>query len=105
MSARPGAQAPDWRAAGPGPRRVQELGQAGLTKRPTSCMLVLPKPLKGELPADEEGKEYKESYEEVRGAPEAGGARWGGTPAWRVVVAGFVAGGSGQQLHTPVLDH
>ena len=44
---------------------LQELGQAGLTKRPTSCMLVLPKPLKGDLPADDEGKEYKESYEEV----------------------------------------
>lgn len=42
-----------------------ELGQAGLTKRPTSCMLLLPKPIKGELPTDEEGKEYKESYEEV----------------------------------------
>ena len=44
----------------------EELGHAGLTKRPTSCMLILPKPAKGELPADEEGKEYKESYEEVR---------------------------------------
>ncbi len=27
---------------------------AGLTKRPTSCMLVLPKPLKGSGEADEE---------------------------------------------------
>ena len=43
----------------------EELGQAGLTKRPTSCMLILPKPLKGELPSDEEGKEYAEAYEEV----------------------------------------
>ncbi|GAB4820457.1 hypothetical protein N2152v2_007503 [Parachlorella kessleri] len=49
----------------------EELGQAGLTKRPTSCMLVLPKPLKGDLPADDEGKEYKESYEEVRAKVQA----------------------------------
>lgn len=43
----------------------EELGQAGLTKRPTSCMLLLPKPLKGELTNDEEGKEFKEGYDEV----------------------------------------
>ena len=42
-----------------------ELGQAGLTKRPTSCMLILPRPLKGSLPDDAEGKEYKEIYDEV----------------------------------------
>mmetsp|Transcript_25374 Transcript_25374/g.70981 ORF Transcript_25374/g.70981 Transcript_25374/m.70981 type:complete len:148 (-) Transcript_25374:77-520(-) len=39
----------------------EELGAAGQTKRPTSCMLVLPKPLKGE----EDDAEYKETYEEV----------------------------------------
>lgn len=43
----------------------EELGQAGLTKRPTSCMLILSKPVKGDLPNDEDGKEYKETYEEV----------------------------------------
>ena len=43
----------------------EELGAAGLTKRPTSCMLILPKPVKGELPTDEDGKDYKESYAEV----------------------------------------
>jgi H/ACA ribonucleoprotein complex subunit 2 len=43
----------------------EELGQAGLTKRPTSCMLILPKPPKGDLPKDDEGKEYKEGYDEV----------------------------------------
>lgn len=32
----------------------QELGAAGLTKRPTSCMLVMPKPVKGAAEADEE---------------------------------------------------
>lgn len=33
---------------------LQELGAAGLTKRPTSCMLVMPKPVKGAAEADEE---------------------------------------------------
>ena len=42
-----------------------ELGQAGLTKRPTSCMLILPKPLKGEAEKDADAKEYKEMYDEV----------------------------------------
>lgn len=51
----------------------EELGAAGLTKRPTSCMLILPKPLKGAAPADDEAKEFAESYAEVRGA--------GGSPA------------------------
>lgn len=43
----------------------EELGQAGLTKRPTSCMLILAKPLKGDMPTDEEAKEFTELYEEV----------------------------------------
>lgn len=43
----------------------EELGQSGLTKRPTSCMLILPKPSKGDLPNDDEAKEYKELYDEV----------------------------------------
>lgn len=41
---------------------TQELGAAALSKRPTSCMLVLPKPLKG---GGEEDEEYAESYKEV----------------------------------------
>jgi H/ACA ribonucleoprotein complex subunit 2 len=44
----------------------EELGAAGLTKRPTSCMLLLPKPAKGELATDAEGKEFAEAFEEVR---------------------------------------
>lgn len=43
----------------------EELGAAGLTKRPTSCMLVLPKPQKGEMPKDDEAKEYTEAFAEV----------------------------------------
>ena len=43
---------------------AQELGAAGLTKRPTSCMLVLPKALKNATD-DEEAKEFWTSYEEV----------------------------------------
>lgn len=44
----------------------EELGAAGLTKRPTSCMLILPKPLKGGEAKDEEAKEFAEAYDEVR---------------------------------------
>ncbi|PRW18324.1 H ACA ribonucleo complex subunit 2 [Chlorella sorokiniana] len=43
----------------------EELGAAGLTKRPTSCMLILPKPLKGAAPSDDEAKEFAEAYAEV----------------------------------------
>ena len=43
---------------------LQELGAAGLTKRPTSCMLVLPKALKNATD-DDEAKEFLTSYEEV----------------------------------------
>lgn len=43
---------------------MQELGAAGLTKRPTSCMLVLPKALKKPTD-DDEAKEFLTSYEEV----------------------------------------
>ena len=42
----------------------QELGAAALSKRPTSCMLVMPKPPKG--PVDEaEQKEFEEAYNEL----------------------------------------
>ena len=43
---------------------AQELGAAGLTKRPTSCMLVLPKAIKNPV-EDEESQEFLTSYEEV----------------------------------------
>jgi len=42
----------------------EELGAAGQTKRPTSCMLLLPGPAKGKG-EDADGK-YKEAYDEVR---------------------------------------
>ena len=44
---------------------AQALGAAGLTKRPTSILMVLPKPLKGATD-DDEAKEFAESYEAVR---------------------------------------
>jgi H/ACA ribonucleoprotein complex subunit 2 len=43
----------------------EALGQAGLTKRPTSCMMILPKPVKGEMGSDGDAKEYSEGYKEV----------------------------------------
>ncbi|KAL4853430.1 ABC transporter G family member 7 [Chlorella vulgaris] len=43
----------------------EALGQAGLTKRPTSCMLILPKPLKGDAAKDDETKEFAALYAEV----------------------------------------
>lgn len=46
--------------------RDQALGAAGLTKRPTSCMLLLPKPLKGTTADDEDAKEFGEAYESAR---------------------------------------
>lgn len=45
-------------------RSVQELGAAALSKRPTSCMLVLPKPPKGGAD-DDEAKEFAEAYGEA----------------------------------------
>lgn len=44
--------------------RLQDLGTAGLTKRPTSCMLILPKPPKGDVPEDE-ATEFKSDYDEL----------------------------------------
>lgn len=42
----------------------EELGAAALSRRPTSCMLVLPKPLKGA--AEEDGlKEFDDMYQEA----------------------------------------
>ncbi|KAF8059994.1 NHP2 [Scenedesmus sp. PABB004] len=41
----------------------EELGASGLSKRPTSCMLILPKPLKGGADDDEQ-KEFDEAYAE-----------------------------------------
>lgn len=45
------------------PVSVQELGAAGLTKRPTSCMLILPLPAKAGL--DDEAKQYRETFDDV----------------------------------------
>ncbi|WIA13454.1 hypothetical protein OEZ86_006730 [Tetradesmus obliquus] len=42
----------------------EELGASGLSKRPTSCMLILPKPVKGGKD-DAEQKEFDEAYGEV----------------------------------------
>jgi len=44
---------------------AQELGAAALSKRPTSCMLLLPHPTKGAPADDAEAKEFAESYAEV----------------------------------------
>mmetsp|Transcript_17433 Transcript_17433/g.43015 ORF Transcript_17433/g.43015 Transcript_17433/m.43015 type:complete len:175 (-) Transcript_17433:296-820(-) len=44
----------------------EELGAAGMTKRPTSCMLVLLEPQKGgEKMSDDDLKEFKEMYGKV----------------------------------------
>lgn len=53
----------------------EELGAAGLTKRPTSCMLILPKPQKGEAPKDDEAKEFAELFAEVGGGRGRGEGR------------------------------
>ena len=37
------------------------MGAAGLTKRPTSCMLILPKPVKG----GEDDAEFDDAYADV----------------------------------------
>mmetsp|Transcript_1546 Transcript_1546/g.3779 ORF Transcript_1546/g.3779 Transcript_1546/m.3779 type:complete len:162 (+) Transcript_1546:129-614(+) len=43
----------------------EELGAAALSKRPTSCMLLLPHPPKGGSADDADAKEFAESYAEV----------------------------------------
>ena len=43
---------------------MQDLGAAALSKRPTSCMLVLPQPAKGPVDAAEQA-EYEEAYNEA----------------------------------------
>ena len=43
---------------------MQDLANAGATKRPTCCVLVLSKPTKGEL-AEEIQKKLKTEYDEV----------------------------------------
>lgn len=42
----------------------QDLANAGATKRPTCCVLVLTKPTKGEL-AQEEQEKLKADYDQV----------------------------------------
>merc|ERR1711934_1122814 len=45
----------------------EELGAAGLTKRPTSCILLLPKPWKETKDTDkDEVEKYVESYGEIK---------------------------------------
>lgn len=45
---------------------LQELGAAALSKRPTSCMLILPKPAKaGAGGGGDDAKEFEEAYGEV----------------------------------------
>ncbi|GFR53187.1 hypothetical protein Agub_g15935 [Astrephomene gubernaculifera] len=43
----------------------EDLGAAALSKRPTSCLLILPKPLKGGEGDEAEAKEFAEAYNEV----------------------------------------
>ena len=43
----------------------QDLGAAALSKRPTSYLLVLPKPIKGGDGDEAEAKEFAEAYTEV----------------------------------------
>ncbi|PNW71798.1 hypothetical protein CHLRE_16g688600v5 [Chlamydomonas reinhardtii] len=45
--------------------RMQDLGAAALSKRPTSYLLVLPKPIKGGDGDEAEAKEFAEAYTEV----------------------------------------
>ncbi|XP_076892130.1 H/ACA ribonucleoprotein complex subunit 2-like protein [Bidens hawaiensis] len=42
----------------------EDLANAGATKRPTCCVMVLPKPTKGEL-AEEEQEKLKTEYDQV----------------------------------------
>jgi len=50
----------------PCPYPQQELGAAALSKRPTSCMLILPKAAKaGAAGTEAETKEFDEAYGEV----------------------------------------
>ncbi|PNH04466.1 H/ACA ribonucleoprotein complex subunit 2 [Tetrabaena socialis] len=43
----------------------EDLGAAALSKRPTSCLLILPKPIKGGDGDEAEAKEFAEAYSEV----------------------------------------
>lgn len=52
----------------------EELGAAALSKRPTSCMLILPKPAKGAAKDDAEAKEFDEAFAEVEKKVKAAGA-------------------------------
>lgn len=54
------------RAPRPQPLAAQELGAAALSKRPTSCMLILPKPPKAGAAGDAaEAAEFDEAYAEI----------------------------------------
>lgn len=43
----------------------EELGASALSKRPTSCMLIMPKPAKGGAADGDDAKEFAEAYAEV----------------------------------------
>jgi len=45
---------------------AQDLASAGQTKRPTSCLLILPKPLKGDDVDEELAALYKETAEKLK---------------------------------------
>lgn len=47
------------------PACPQELGAAALSKRPTSCMLLLPQPIKGKAADDAETKEFSDAFADV----------------------------------------
>eukprot|EP00850_Spirogloea_muscicola_P005797 SM000027S09578 [mRNA] locus=s27:124229:125217:+ [translate_table: standard] len=42
----------------------EDLGTAGAVKRPTSCMLIMPEPLKGDWGSEDPAK-YKAEYEDI----------------------------------------
>lgn len=43
----------------------EELGASAMSKRPTSCMLIMPKPLKGKPADDGDTKEFEDGYKEL----------------------------------------
>jgi H/ACA ribonucleoprotein complex subunit 2 len=54
----------------------QDLGAAALSKRPTSCLLILPKPLKGSDGDEAEAKEFAEAYTELEKKVKAAQIVW-----------------------------
>ena len=54
---------------------MQDLGAAAMSKRPTSCMLILPKPVKGGVD-DDDAKEFAEAFLEVEKKIKASAVAW-----------------------------